>query len=717
MRKYLPLLLLLFCPAYAHAQGTQVVSGPTDPATCNPAIGQFFYNTTSSTMKTCSATNTWSAQAGGLSNVTSLPATCTPGVTAPVNLTTAPFGVYVCGPTANLWTVDPTFFGKYYGLAPQNFGAKGDTHVYFNCGMSTNNHVTCATGHFQSTDVGKWIESCASLCSSAGAVVNQGTITAFNSATDVTTSMTSGTTYSNTRTAFGTDDDAAMQAWATAMVGTPTFGVPPQVRGGYLPQGGYAIKQPLNIFYPSSCGTLGAATCGEGAPAQGGGGTLQPGIWLTGASTTASYIYVRTAGVFTWPTTTSNTAALNINGWSFGSIGNFAVIGDQSAHNTTTVTTAIIAGMLFDNSQHVFMQSMWIQGFHNTVSGMCGLSTFSGDFESSYTYSASEASDFNGCFGNGGSGAPVSQTMEKVHFDSINFENPTAGINIIIGTSTSGPTINLRQISFNNCTSWNATTPVRMIAVTTPGQEVVQFSDWRQNWTFTSAVADTGFRIDTGLTVNVDFHGSYFEDNTSNAGSLLISNLSANAVVSLYGGSINCATCTNLFSNTGNIFVYGTKLTGPSVANIQTGVGFTYGYFPVNGATGGWTGKGTGQYTNILSTQGVACTNGEIALSAGWQSTGAATVTAVNGTGQTCSWTITTGTTTAANPTVTDTLTNALPVATVACELNIHGGTHVAIAGEGFQQTTLSATAPIFTADFTPTAAGATYFVTRRCGP
>lgn len=119
----------------------------------------------------------------------------------------------------------------------------------------------------------------------------------------------------------------------------------------------------------------------------------------------------------------------------------------------------------------------------------------------------------------------------------------------------------------------------------------------------------------------------------------------------------------------------------------------------------------------VLSDQGSICTNGELALSTGWQSTGAATVTGVAGNGQTCSWTVTTGTTTAANPTVTDTLTNALPAATTVCEMNIHGGTHTPAAGESFQQTTLSGTAPVFTFNGTPTAGGTTYFVTRRCGP
>lgn len=123
----------------------------------------------------------------------------------------------------------------------------------------------------------------------------------------------------------------------------------------------------------------------------------------------------------------------------------------------------------------------------------------------------------------------------------------------------------------------------------------------------------------------------------------------------------------------------------------------------------------------FIANQGNPCTNGELALSGGWQSTGAATVTAVTGTGQTCSWTITTGTTTAANPTVTDTLTNPLPSASTVCSLVVNGGTHTATFGAGtsdtFRQTTLSATAPVFTYNETPTAGGTTYFVTRQCGP
>jgi hypothetical protein len=142
----------------------------------------------------------------------------------------------------------------------------------------------------------------------------------------------------------------------------------------------------------------------------------------------------------------------------------------------------------------------------------------------------------------------------------------------------------------------------------------------------------------------------------------------------------------------------------------------------MNGANGSGNFLGTlRSKLHIADLNTVVCTNGELALSAGWQSTGAATVTAVAGNGQTCSWTITTGTTTAANPTVTDTLTNALPAATTVCTMTVNGGTHTSIVGAGtsdtFRQTTLSATAPVFTYNETPTAGGTTYFVTRTCGP
>lgn len=616
-----------------------------------------------------------------------------------------------------------TFFSKYYGLAPQDCGnatctvpgAKGDTHVYFDCGMTTNNHVTCTGSHFAATDVGKWIESCASAGCAVGATINAGTITAFNSATDVTTSDTSGTTYANTRLGFGTDDDAAMQNWALFMTQAPVLGVAPSTRGGYLPSGGYAIKQPLQIKYPG-CATQGTCTLGEGGPNVGGTGTLRPSLWIAGQGTASTFIYVRTAASFTWPTQATPTAALYIRDFDFSSLTNFAVIADQSAHVTTGLTNPGVPAMIMnDNSTHAMWSGLWIQGGHNTTNNMCGFVDSGNDFESSYSYSAFESNDFDACIGltNG-------SQIDKLQFNTNFLENPLQNQNMRIGNAFGGG-LNLKMVSFANVHSLSGgTASVNFLnGVTTNLGETVQFYNWRQQ--NNTGAAGLGVVVNTTTGLNVDFHGSYFEDTNGAAGNLLIDNTSANATFNIYGGGLQCASCTNLFNNVGNIFVYGTKLTGPTVANIQTGAGNTYSFIPVAGANGGWTGKGTIQGTGIISNQGAACTNGELALSAGWQSTGSATVTAAAGTGQTCSWTITTGTTTAANPTVTDTLTNVLPAATTVCWMTVNGGTHTAIVGAGtadaFRQTTLSATAPIFTYQETPTAGGTTYFVTRTCGP
>lgn len=116
----------------------------------------------------------------------------------------------------------------------------------------------------------------------------------------------------------------------------------------------------------------------------------------------------------------------------------------------------------------------------------------------------------------------------------------------------------------------------------------------------------------------------------------------------------------------------------------------------------------------VASSPRTACTNGELALSAGWGTT--ATVTAVVGIGNTCKWTLTSsGTGQAANPTVTDTFVaaNVLPIGTMLCDMRMTGGTGTTTL---IDQTTVSATVPVFTFGGTPVAAS-TYIVFRRCGP
>jgi hypothetical protein len=71
-------------------------------------IGQQYYDLTLGQTQICTSPAfgqcvTWSPT-GGISNVSSLPALCTPGVTPPVNLTTPPYGIYFCSAT-NTWTL------------------------------------------------------------------------------------------------------------------------------------------------------------------------------------------------------------------------------------------------------------------------------------------------------------------------------------------------------------------------------------------------------------------------------------------------------------------------------------------------------------------------------------------------------------------------------------------------------------------------------------
>jgi hypothetical protein len=93
---------------------------------------------------------------GGLQFVASLPATCTPGATASVQLSTAPFTLNYCSST-NTWqaiSLAPSTSGIpanngniYYAT---NYGVKADAQAVFD-GTCTNgsNVVTSATAHFQ----------------------------------------------------------------------------------------------------------------------------------------------------------------------------------------------------------------------------------------------------------------------------------------------------------------------------------------------------------------------------------------------------------------------------------------------------------------------------------------------------------------------------------------------------------------------------------------
>ena len=124
------------------------------------------------------------------------------------------------------------------------------------------------------------------------------------------------------------------------------------------------------------------------------------------------------------------------------------------------------------------------------------------------------------------------------------------------------------------------------------------------------------------------------------------------------------------------------------------------------------SGAGTDRASLWIADQGTASTNGNFVLSAGWGATATATATA--GFAQHFRTTITSlGAGQAANPTITVTLPTVLPTASTLCTAAMTGGTGTLTT---IQQTTNSATAPIFTFNGTPVV-NLTYVVDFVCGP
>lgn len=95
----------------------------------------------------------------GLTSVSSLPATCTPGTTQPVTLTVAPFGVYQCGPNVNQWYP----LNAQRAFSPLAYGAKWDVKfTYAMVATSGSQLVTCPDCNFTAADQGKLAEGFAS---------------------------------------------------------------------------------------------------------------------------------------------------------------------------------------------------------------------------------------------------------------------------------------------------------------------------------------------------------------------------------------------------------------------------------------------------------------------------------------------------------------------------------------------------------------------------
>jgi hypothetical protein len=619
----------------------------------------------------------------------------------------------------NATVLSATSTGFTVAITNANIGSAADAGTIAN---------TQGCALFTAADVGKTIEI--KGVGAAGAILST-TIASFVDANTITLAASATTNAAAQKFWYATDSTTALQNWVNAInLGVPTAtGL--QVHAGYL-AGMYATTKPLKFINPLSV----IDTAGGGA----GYGTPEPftnlnadeslQIWGTGAYRSG---FVALTG-FNWsfPDTSSNTAVFYYKGWNGPNFQNFSVLSpDQTVAFNTTANTGIVCGMAQDTNAHEYTNGIEVENFHNTTSTLPGDCIIGTGFESMHTNSQFYNNDYNGYYGKSTTGSGVN-TFDHVNFANVTWEGANGATGpgacngqVIFDGDTASPSGSYSQVRITNSkitdngtgVTTNATVCITGTATNTNVNEdglIFENTD-----IIASGGTSPGFVIKSANTgIRITFTNVRLRNTAGGASAILIVDSSNNAQINMFGGSLDCGTaCTGGWqagSNAQTAFIYGAT---NASNNVGFGASVVYSFIPAFGATGGWSGKGQIQGTGIFSNQGTACTNGELALSAGWQSTGAATVTAAAGVNQTCSWTITTGTTTAANPTVTDTLVNPIPAATIVCEMNIYGGTHTAVAGESLRQTTLSATAPVFTANFTPTAGGLTYFVLRRCGP
>jgi len=170
----------------------------------------------------------------GITLVSSIPATCTPGSTPMIQLTTTPFGLYTCTGT-NVWSRSSA---PNNVIDPTAFGAKFDGKVFYGNNSSIvitsgSPTVTCNNCNFTAADVGKQftassggVGGVAASYQGVFAIPNSPTtILAVNSATSITISRNATVSCTTgCEIAYATNDDAALDAAEAAWQALPVCG-------------------------------------------------------------------------------------------------------------------------------------------------------------------------------------------------------------------------------------------------------------------------------------------------------------------------------------------------------------------------------------------------------------------------------------------------------------------------------------------------------------
>jgi hypothetical protein len=626
----------------------------------------------------------------GITSVSSLPATCTPGTTAPVQLSVIPFGIYICTAT-NTWTVDSSIG---FSLSPLSFGAKWDVKSNSAATFVQNsNTVTCpdASCGFTSADLGKIVfgttapDSMTVGCNGASCgsvILPQGFICTINSANSISVGTTfpgcavDNATASCTQAGghicalvWGTQDDStaiqntAIAAWAGTTCKTVVFPsgqafitIP---SGGLLNVGTVPTGSPCAGVALADDTQVGPSVAGQGM----GNSILVPLPSTNFANCTGGQSL---AGCIVGP---ANWYAHDWGVWGYG----------QSDAGTTHAVNLIEFEGVNPNCTAMaawnMSFSMWEAASASSTGllgkGGCGVTYFSnivteGFGNTNCRFASGNILTLNAldCFGSdgaaGGGGASLWLDLNG------NIVNSTGGMYWGVNASGAG---NVPAVRLESNGTWNS------------------FSDYLIG--ASNGNATFGIFFNNNGTATVNLSGTKItESNSSGTGNS-----------SLFFCGANPTNC-NINAYSATLSAIGTKM---SMFTKTSGtINFTDAC--ANTFTQGSIANSAINTFGSCSVTGTPITAAKLVLSSGWGNTPTAAWTALTGATQSVQGTITNGTVgLTANPTITYTFPTPFIQAPAFCSAYQVGGTQPILAASEFlTPTALTNTGVVFTFNNTP---------------
>lgn len=629
------------------------------------------------------------ALGGGISAVSSLPATCTPGTTAPVSLTIngVGYGIFRCVAT-NIWAADD----PQQVVSPLSFGAKWDVKAVTDCTFTNgSNIVTCPSTEskfttsaflgqlaFGTTGPTALTTGCnGAQCGSV--VVPLGFICAINN----DGSVTLGTTYPgcapNNATAtctpgigtlcsflWGTQDDsaaiqaAAVAAWTGNSCKTLMF--PSGMAFFTVPAGGL-----LNVTIP------------QGSPCAGSrlADATQGGAQVAGQGSSNS-VLVPLPSVNFANCTGGQTGTACIAGPANWFAHDWGVWGFSQADSGTTHTNNLIE--FYGVSPSCTAAAVWNMNFAGWETASINSQGFVLQYGCGVNYASNIVSEG---FGNTPCVVNVNTNITTVNaLDCFGSSGGAAAASVLFGMG--GGTINSTGSMYWGGNPINSSTAVKLTGGGQPAifnsfsDLIIGGSNGNNNW---------AVWVNTGTSVKINFSGSQVIQTNSTGGGNA-------ALLNCQSGSI----C--------NWSAYGATLTASGTKMQMFGGAGTINYFDAcaNTLTQGSLANSTMNVFGSCSVTGTPITAAKLVLSAGWGASAA--WTALTGATQSVQGTITnTGAGQAANPTITYTFPTPFLQAPAFCSAYQVGGTQPILAATEFlTPTALTGTSVTFTYNGTPTA-------------